>query len=139
MKRQGKILLLLIPVLLVAGGGTGFVLLRGRHQAKPAKAEYALALNELTVNLADTDRPHYLSASVTLTMEGESPEKTAPEYEAQVRDAVLMAMSQRKYRELLSAEGKQSLKESLAAEVGTALADRKLEVKGVLFTTFVMD
>jgi flagellar FliL protein len=132
-------LLLLIPVLLLAGGGAGFLLLRGRHHARPVEKEFPLALNELTVNLADTGRPHYLSASVTLTIKGADPEKTVAEYEAQVRDAVLMVMSQRKYQELLSPEGKQALKDSLAAEVGKALAARKLEVTDVLFTTFVMD
>ncbi len=139
MRNRGRMLLLLIPVLLLAGGGAGLVLLRGRHHAKPAEKEFPLALNVLTVNLADTERPHYLSASVTLTLKGADPEETVAEYEAQVRDAVLMVMSQRKYRELLSPEGKQSLKDGIAAEVGKTLAERKLTVTDVLFTTFVMD
>jgi flagellar FliL protein len=139
MGNSGRVLLLLIPVLLLAGGGAGFVLLRGQHHARPIEKEFPLALNELTVNLADTGRPHYLSASVTLAIKGADPEKTAAEYEAQARDAVLMVMSQRKYQELLSPEGKQALKDGILVEVGKALAKRKLEVTDVLFTTFVMD
>jgi len=139
MKNSGKMLLILIPVALVVVGGVAFVLLRGRHHSKPPEKEYALALNELTVNLADKDRPHHLGASVTLQIKGLDPEKSAPECEAQIRDAVLMVMSQHKYDELLSTEGKQGLKDAIAIAVSKVIANHKLRVADVLFTAFLMD
>jgi flagellar FliL protein len=140
MRNSGKIIILLIPiVLLAAGAGAWFFLLRGRPHAKPPEKSFALALTELTVNLADTGRPHHLSASVTLTLKGAEPEKAAATCDAQIRDAVLMTMSQHRYDELLTPEGKQALREQMLTEVRKALLARKLAVEDVLFTAFLMD
>jgi flagellar FliL protein len=140
MRHGGKTIILLIPIIaLAAGGGGWFFFLRGRHHAKPPEKGFALALTELTVNLADTDRPHHLSASVTLTIKGAEPEKAAAECDAQIKDAMLLVMSQHRYDELLTTEGKQALREQISAEVGKALSARKLTVDDVLFTAFLMD
>jgi flagellar FliL protein len=140
MRRSGKIIVLLVPIIaLAAGGGAWFFFLRGRHHATPPEKSFALALTELTVNLADTDRPHHLSASVTLAIKGAEPEKAATECDAQMKDAVLMVMSQHRYDELLTTDGKQALREQILTEVGKVLAERKLTVDDVLFTAFLMD
>jgi len=140
MRNSGRtFLLLILVVILIAGGGAAFVFLRGHHRDKAPEKTYSLALADLTVNLADSDRPHHLSASIALAIKGPDPEKVAAECDPQIRDAVLMVMSQHAYHELLSTEGKQALKEQIGAEVGKTLAERKVTVEDVLFTTFLMD
>ena len=140
MRASGRIIILLIPVLLLAaGGGAWFFLLRNHHHAPPPKTSFPLALTDLTVNLADTDRPHHLSVSVTLTLEGAEPEEAAAECDAEIKDAVLMVMSQHRYSELLTTEGKQVLREQILTEVAAALSEHRLTVTDVLFTAFLMD
>jgi flagellar basal body-associated protein FliL len=139
---RGRVLLILAPlVLLVAGGGAAywFYLRPGFLNTAPKKETCELALSELTVNLADQDRPHYLSASVTVLITGVGAKKAAEELEAQVRDAVIMATSQHAYSDLLSGEGKAALKEDIRAAVAEVLAEEKLAVEEVLFTSFIMD
>ena len=92
-----------------------------------------------TVNLADTDRPHYLSASVSLVLKGVNPEAVVEERELEVRDAVIIVMTQHTYADLLSAEGKEILKSDIALAVEEALSEGRLAVEDVLFTSFLMD
>ena len=139
---RGRILVIVLPLVVLLGGASGaFFFLRG---PRPPKAEredttYLLALADLSVNLADQDRPHYLMASLGIAISGEDPEQVAAERDPQIRDAVLMVMSRHSYKALLSAEGKQALKHDLSAAVTEALSEDALTVDEVLFTSFVMD
>jgi flagellar FliL protein len=137
----GRILLVALPAVALAGGGAAFYLLRvaPRRPAPKPNACYLLSLTDLTVNLADRGRPRYLTASIAFTIAGEEPERKVSERDAQIRDAVLMVVSKHSYQELLSAEGKQALKEGLAAAVSEVLREDRLTVKEVLFTSFVMN
>ncbi len=139
--RAGRALLIILPVLLLAGGGGGFFLLRvkGSHKGKkPAVVTQQLELKDMVVNLADADHPRYITISLTLSIEGAESQDALAEKEAAIRDAVLMVISSHRYRDLLSPEGKDALKEELAKAVDGAL-DKGMTVSEVLFTNFVME
>lgn len=142
MRNRGRLLLILGPlILLLGGGGAAYFFFLNKRPAKAAPQERTceLTLSDLTVNLADAERPHYLSASVSLVLKGVDPEAVVEEQESGARDAVIMVMTQHTYDDLLSAEGKETLKSDIAAAVEEALSEGRLVVEEVLFTNFLMD
>ena len=142
MRNRGRMLLILGPlILLLGGGGAAYFFFFGKRPAKAAPQERTceLTLSDLTVNLADTEQPHYLSASVSIVLKGVDPEAAVEEHESGARDAVIMVMTQHTYADLLSAEGKETLKNEIAMAVEEALSEDRLGVEDVLFTSFLMD
>lgn len=104
-----------------------------------AEESYLLLLTNVSVNLADQDRPRYLTATVGLRLSGRDPQKTAADHDAQIRDAVVMTMSRYAFRSLLTQQGKEELKGELASAVSELLAQEQLRVEEVLFTSFIMN
>ena len=137
---KGRRLLLLLPILLLAGGAAYFFLLHKRPP-KPAPPEqtYEFALADLAVNLADTDRPHYLSASLTIVFKGVDPQPAVEAHDAELRDAVITTTTQHTYTDLLTPKGKETLKRDLAVAAEAVLTEDRLSVETVLFTSFLMD
>lgn len=139
---RGRILIIVVPLVVLLGGAAGaFFFLRTPRprQAEKQRATYLLTLADLSVNLADQDRTHYLMASLGIAVSGEKPEEVVIERDPQIRDAVLMVMSRHSYKPLLSAEGKQALKDDLSAAVTKVLSEHGCAVDEVLFTSFVME
>ena len=143
MRTRGRVLLIALPLAVLLLGGAGayyFFFMRERApKPEPPEETYEIALPDLLVNLADEDQPHYLSTSVSLVVSGLEPEEAVTEREAHIRDAVIMSMTQHAYEDLLTPEGKESLKEDIRLTVGEVLADQNLAVTEVLFTMFLMD
>jgi len=140
-RQDGRALLLVLILVLLLGGAAGayFAFFHSGAKKAPPEVTHQLTLSDLIINLADTDKPHYLSASLSLIVAGESPEEVVEEREAHIRDAVLMVVSRYTYGELLSVEGKEELKRELVTAVTEVLAEHALRVEEVLFTDFVMD
>ena len=142
MRNRGRLLLILGPlILLLGGGGAAYFFFFSKRPAKaaPEQRTCELMLSDVMVNLADTERPHYLSASVSIVLKGVDPEAVVEEHESGARDAVIMVMTQHTYAELLSAEGKETLKRDIAVAVEEALSEDRMAVEEVLFTNFLMD
>lgn len=143
MRRQGRVLLIALPlaVLLVGGAGAYYYFSMRERGPKPEPPEetYEIALPDLLVNLADEDQPHYLSTSVSLVVSGVEPEEAVSEREAHIRDAVIISMTQHTYEDLLTPEGKELLKEDIKLAVEEVFAGQHLAVAEVLFTMFLMD
>lgn len=138
---RGRVLLIALPVVLLIGGGAAYFYFLRPSLPKPPSPEvtYEYELTDLTVNLADQDRPHYLRASVSLVIAGPQPEGSVEQFQGQMRDAVIMAVTQHTYQDLLSAEGKAALKDDIEAAVESVLSDEGVTVSEVLFTNFLMD
>lgn len=138
-------LLIAVVAMFIVGAGAGMGIAKLRKPAAPAAAHAAVAepsapvtFDELLVNLADKDQAHYLKVQVVLMVKGVS-EGHGGGLEAetpQIRDAMIMTMSQRTFRELLAPEGKTSLKKSLRQRVNGVLKDDR--VTDVYFTSFAM-
>lgn len=98
-------------------------------------------IEPFVVNLADPGSRHYLR--VNLKVKLRKPEESEPLLEArmpQVRDAVLMYLSSKTTDQLLSVEGKISLRKELIAEINKVLKKKKLKkaVKNLYFTEFLI-
>lgn len=142
MTPRGRALVIILPLALILAGGAGayFFWFQKRDPGAPEPDKtHLLALEDISVNLADDDRPHYLTVSVSFMLVGPDPEQAAAERDAQIRDAVIMTLTRHTYESLLVEEGKQALKEDLAAAVSEAVASEKVELTDVLFTTFIME
>jgi flagellar FliL protein len=139
MKPKRLILIILPVVLLLGGGGAAYHFVSSSKPSAPPEQTCQLDLPDLTLNLADEDRPHYLKTGVSLVIVGAAPEETLLERESQTRDAVIMVMTQHTYRELLSPEGKETLKSNIQTAVNAVLCEDGFEVRDVLFTEFIMD
>lgn len=134
-----RLVLIILPALLLLGGGAAYYFLYRAKPSAPPEQTYQLDLPDLTLNLADEDRPHYLKTGVSLVILGAPPEEALRERESQVRDAVIMVMTQHTYAELLSPEGKEALKQSVQIAVDADLCEHGFQVHDVLFTEFIMD
>jgi flagellar FliL protein len=134
-----RLIVIILPVVLLLGGGAAYYFLYHAKPSAPPEQTCQLDLPDLTLNLADEDRPHYLKTGVSLVILGAAPEEALLERESQVRDAVIMVMTQHTYGELLSTEGKEALKSNIQTAVNAVLCEDAFQVRDVLFTEFIMD
>lgn len=143
----------------ITGGGFFYMMRSGKlvsaAQAKPALAEeakpaktHAVALDPMLVNLADAGGHAYLKIAVTLMVQDpDTKEKPKEEAEAKgkekdagpaagARDAILSVVTAETSEQLLAAEGKEQLKQAIAANVTKRVPE--LKVNEVLFTDFLV-
>ena len=145
-----KPLIFIILGIFLVGAVAGFALMRkpsgdakekgGRshksHKKEPEQLS-VMTLEEFVVNLSDVGEPHYLKASVSLEVAGDSGGEEAQKADLpKIRDVVITTMSKRNFRELLTANGKQSLKNAIKKEINHLLDDDR--VSQVYFTSFAM-
>ena len=98
-------------------------------------------MEPFVVNLADPGSRRYLRLNMKVKLR--KPEESEPLLEQrmpQVRDAVLMHLSSKTTDQLLSTEGKVTLREELIVEMNKALKKKKLKkaVKNLYFTEFLI-
>jgi len=88
------------------------------------------------VNLMDPGQLRYLK--ITLHVESNQ-EKPNEEYEKrlpQLRDAILIILSSKNYKDIMDSEGKTSLREEIKTKMNQLLVD--LKVQNIYFTEFVV-
>jgi len=88
------------------------------------------------VNLMDPAQLRYLK--ITLHVESNQ-EKPNEEYEKrlpQLRDAILIILSSKNYKDIMDSEGKTSLREEIKTKMNQLLVD--LKVQNIYFTEFVV-
>jgi len=141
--------------LLLVGGGAAYFLLSSPAPDSPEKASLldkakslfpggkkspdspATAIHKMEpflVNLADPGQLRYLK----VTLHVETPLK-AEEYEKklpQLRDSVLSILSSKLFKDILTSEGKNALREEIKGRMNQVLAEVK--VQNVYFTEFVI-
>lgn len=135
---RGRGLLVAIVCVSLAGAGIWYWSSRG---ADPAEAEggtrikSTLHLETFVLNLADPDQKSYLRVGVDLGLSRELKREEPPPV-AKVRDTILAVLGESKVEELLTAPGKEQLKEKLLH----ALQQRapELGVEEVYFTEFLI-
>ena len=160
-------ILIVVVLGLAAGGGLTVAVLMGvlpvpfgplaeaRAAVEKAKPPVTVmyALKERVVNLADTNSPKYLKAQVTLEFidhaakeppKGEAV-KLAQEhfagemsaYSAIIEDRVIAVLSSKTASEIVTAAGKEALKQDLISKMNAALHDEE-QVVNVYFTSFIV-
>jgi flagellar FliL protein len=149
-KPRSKLLIIsiLVVVLLLGGGGAGAywwmrVHAEGAEGDAAKEEEHAepgmVSLEPFVVNLADTEARRYLRINVRFIVDG--PEVAAELQENQVasmrlRAGVLELLTQQTAAGLQTAEGKATLKKSIAERASAIV--KPAEVSDVLFSDFVV-
>ncbi|HEX5954249.1 MAG TPA: flagellar basal body-associated protein FliL [Rhodanobacteraceae bacterium] len=142
------ILIILLVVLLGAGGAAGWLLL-GKH-AKPAASDKTAAvakraekpvfldLDSFTVNLEGGDRLLYVG--ITLQLGNESTQEFLRAHLPQVRNRLLMVLSNQDAGTLITSDGKQKLAEAIRTSLLKQFAGTQpaLLLDKVLFTQFIV-
>ena len=95
-----------------------------------------IPLAEIVVNLADSGEAHYAKTTIVLEVSGSSAKTEVDEATAQIRDAVISALSSRYFADLLSTAGKNALKLSIKKKINAVL--HQSQVVSVYFSDFAM-
>jgi flagellar FliL protein len=148
-KRRRFLKFLLVVLIAVAGGGAGAYFYF--FKATPAHAEEAkpepppppptgiVALDPFVVNLADTGATRFLRVTLSLVVQDEERTQELEENDiekARIRSAILELLAEQNAGQLVTPEGKDELKKTIAARIEHAA--HELKVVDVLFSEFVI-
>lgn len=166
-KGKKKLLIIIVAVVVLLGGGAAAMLSGGGEKKKdPKQAEEALQkvfkqakLETFIVNLSESTS--FLKATIYLEYDpeivskirvpgaaagakkaagGDStdvPEQIKPR-EAMIMDSIIRILSSKKAAEVLTSEGKQSLKDELVEGVNEAIGSDEPPIVGVYFKEFLI-
>ncbi|MFQ5509013.1 MAG: flagellar basal body-associated protein FliL [Leptospirillia bacterium] len=143
-----KLIVLGVGLLVILGGGAGaYLMLGGGEEDAQASAEAkseALAeaainmeLDPFLVNLADMGGKHYLKTTLTLEVSDEQVVAWVKGHLPRVRDNILMLLSSKESKELLTADGKFQLRDEVLKSVNELLRN-KGRADAVYLTEFVV-
>jgi flagellar FliL protein len=124
-KKRGKLFLIAALLLVLVGGGAGawyYLRVYDHDAAKPVKPAVFLPLESFTVNLISDDtqpQPQYLQAGLTLKLVDADQSGLIKNRMPEIRNRILMVLSSKKVKELLSVDGKRKL----ALEIADAVKD----------------
>jgi flagellar FliL protein len=141
-----------VLVLLIAGGVGAWYFLKEKPVAEGEKnpAQYVpvptldqqsqigpmVNIDEFVVNIISGDAAHYVKASLTVELTNEEVKIEVEQRMPQMRDAVLLLISNKTYEELQDLQGKKQLKAELSSKINSFLRTGK--VTSIYFTNFVV-
>jgi flagellar FliL protein len=130
-----------IGVLLLgaAGGGAWFFFLKGKSTPPPASAAtngHIYKIEPFLVNLADPGQSRYLKVTLHLESNQEKPDADFEKRQPQLRDAILIILSSKQCREIMTPEGKAALREEIKGRANQVLVN--LKAQNIFFTEFVI-
>ncbi|GIJ48669.1 hypothetical protein Val02_55550 [Virgisporangium aliadipatigenens] len=131
-KGKGKlIIIIVVVVLLLGGGGAGgyFYFAGGEEEAPAPEPGIVVALEPITINLADG---HFLKVSIALQATAEAHEEPDG---SKALDLMISQFSNKSVAELSSNEAREEAKKKLKEAVAEAYEG---EVMDLYFTEFVM-
>lgn len=145
--KSGKVgmAIMIAAVLVLCLGAGGCIIGKGKSGKDGKKVELKQwKLDEFLVNLADRDENRYLKVNLVLEVKGDPPAAAGGEGgagggstdEIKARDAVITVLTKKSYRDLVSEQGKASLKAELKAALNGTLENIKVE--NIYFTSFAM-
>ena len=109
----------------------------GGSQSAPQPGKKELyKLSGLVVNLARSERTRYLKTTVQLELNSKAAAKRAEEMKPQLKDALLILLSNHSVDELKTMQGKFDLKRQIVARLNNILGDGA--VLNTYFTEFVI-
>jgi flagellar FliL protein len=120
-------------------GGSGATGSAAKPAPAPAQNQAPGELHELpgfVVNLARSSRTRYLKTTVQLELNGKPMVKKAKERQPQLRDALIILLSNQSVEGLQTMQGKYELKRQMVARLNNLLGDGA--VRNVYFTEFVI-
>ncbi len=151
-KKLFMIIGVVVLVLLIAGGVGAWFFLKEKpvseDEKNPAQNVPVPALDqqsqigpmvnidEFVVNIISGDAAHYVKASLTVELTNEDVKLEVEQRMPQMRDAVLLLISNKTYEELQDLQGKKQLKAELSNKMNSFLITGK--VISIYFTNFVV-
>lgn len=96
-----------------------------------------VSLPSMTVNLSDTDANRYLKIDMDVEFNTADAAQIVEKESARVRDAIILLLSSKTARDLLSSEGKVMLKNEVANRLNQIIGTA--QVVRVYFTNFVIE
>jgi flagellar protein FliL len=93
-------------------------------------------IDEFIVNIISGDAAHYVKASITVELTNEEVKTEVEQRMPQMRDAILLLISNKTYEELQDLQGKKQLKAELQNKINSFL--RTGQVVSIYFTNFVV-
>lgn len=142
-------------ILLLAGGGAGYYFLihkpkqeelKRKEESKagallktvPEEADIGpmVEITEFIVNIIGADAPHYVKASLSLELDRTETVDEVNRRMPQIRDAILLLISNKTFEELQDIQGKNQVKAELKSKINSFLRTGK--VNNVYLTDFVV-
>ena len=151
-----KLIFLLVGVLillLAAGGGAYyFFVVKKKAEMKTAEESKAASLikpvpdeakigpmveiKEFVVNIIGQDAAHYVKASLSLELDKETTLDEVNKRMPQIRDAILLLISNKTFEELQDIQGKNQVKAELKSKINAFL--KSGQISNVYLTDFVV-
>ena len=147
-----KLIIIIVAVVLIAGGVAAFFLLGGDSDSpeegeegveevvEVKEAIYVAVPNAITANLPAANRARTVQIKMSFLVRTEEAKASVKAHMPQLKNDVLMLVSQKNADELKLPEGRQKLQEEALTTVQTTLKKLVGEecVEKVLFVSFVM-
>ncbi|OIO68443.1 MAG: flagellar protein FliL [Zetaproteobacteria bacterium CG12_big_fil_rev_8_21_14_0_65_55_1124] len=118
-------------------------LIAGEEQA-PAPKETAwkpgilMELDNVTVNLADTEESRFLRVKIKLDVEGEEDVARIDPHKTEIKDLIISLLSGKSFGDVRTQQGKFALKEELAYRINMVVGGKPgTPVRKVYFSDFV--
>jgi len=92
-------------------------------------------LNDITVNLADTDQTRFLRAKAKIEVRNEEAKAKVSENMVKINDLIITVLMSKKFSEIRTPNGKYALKEDLVYRMNRLLGGKP--IKNLYFTDFV--
>ncbi len=94
-----------------------------------------MELDNITVNLADTDASRFLRTKIKLALRSEDAKAKIEANKAKIDDLIITVLSSKKFSDIRTPQGKYALKEELIYRINRAVGGKP--VKTLYFTDFV--
>ncbi|MGL1931444.1 MAG: flagellar basal body-associated FliL family protein [Desulfotalea sp.] len=150
--KKKLIIIIAIGVLaLLLAGGAAFFFLAGAEKEEEVKdpgddvpVPQVVAptmgplvnINEFVVNIISEDENHYIKTSLTLELSSQPASDEVNMRMPQMRDAIILILGDKDYRELQDMQGKKQLKAEIQSKINSILSTGK--VTAIFFTDFVV-
>jgi len=92
-------------------------------------------IDNLTINLADTDRDRYLRVKITLELRSEEAKTKVSENMVKIKDLLISSISGKKFSDIRTPQGKYELKMDLIYRINRVVGGKP--VKNLYFADFV--
>ena len=147
-----KLIIIIAVVVLLLGGGVAAFFLMGDSDEAPAVDEegevteekapaiYVGVPNALTANLPGSKKSRTVQIKLSFVVRSEDAKQVVKQHMPQIKNDILMLLSQKNADELKTPEGYEKLKEETLTTVQTSLTNLVEDptVEKVLFVSFVM-
>jgi len=156
MSKKGLIILVICFLIIAMGVGAGLFVFWGKvSSAAPETAESSeevaekmdvkdgkvktkslLAMETFVVNLADPGGKRYLRVSIALEIDDQDFVEEAKKNTPQMRDRILMILPTKKFKDIRTSSGKDSLRKEMIAQLNPLLD--KCKITNLYFQEFVI-